>query len=386
MIRLIIFSIALGVTAILLSVAVVDAYKKALSDKMSGFAGDLQVAYYDINNSLESSPIDWDNEYQSTLLQNPEIISVSPVAYKSGILKTKEEVEGIIIKGVDKNYDFDFLKEYLIEGEIPDFHGKKKSNLIIISKVTSKRLNLHLRDTVRMYFFDQENMRARGRRFFIGGIFETSLEQFDEQFLIADIRHVQKLNHWENNQISAYEVKIKDFGQIRKVEKEILQLTDYENEVRRIDEVYPALFQWLSLHDKNVQVIIGLVLMIAAITMISLLLILILEKTTLIGILKALGCPNACVRKIFIYQSVYIVGQALVYGNIFSYALIFLQDKYHFIPLDASSYYVSYVPMTADWESFLWINLGAIVLSFSVLLIPSYIITKIRPVRAIRFQ
>ena len=385
-IRLIIFSIALGLSAILLSVAIVKAYKVELVEKMSGFAGHIQVRVYDMNNSFESNPILYDAAYVREIGGLKNIRSISSVAYKSGIIKTEGEVEGVVIKGVGKDFNRSFLEENLNMGKVPVYGLGKKNDSIVISKLTANKLRLHLGDRIRMYFFDQKILKTRGRKFVIAGVFETGLEQFDGQFLIADIRHVQKLNHWDSTQISAYEMQIDGFDKLRGLEKQIIQRTDYENDVRRVDELYPAMFQWLQLHDKNVEVIIGLVLMIAAITMISLLLILILERTQLIGILKALGCTNACVRKVFIFQSIYIVGQALLYGNLVSYGLIFLQSRFHLIPLDKSSYYVSYIPMQADWFSFIAINIGAILLSLLVLLIPSIIITKIKPLKAIRFS
>ncbi len=385
-IRLIIFSISLGLSAILLSVAIVKAYKVELVGKMSGFAGAIQIRVYDMNDSFGSKPILYDENYTKKLMNIQYIKTVSSVAFKSGIIKTKNEVEGIVIKGVGKDFNKSFLKKNLKSGKIPSYDISEKNDSVVISSLTANKLHLKIGDQIRMYFFDRKILKTRGRKFIVGGIFETGMEQFDQQFLIADIRHVQKLNHWEENQISALEIQISDFENLRSIEKQIIRQTDYENDVKRVDELYPAMFQWLKLHDKNVEVIIGLVLMIAVITMISLLLILILERIQLIGILKALGCTHSCVRKIFVIQSAYIVGQAIFFGNLFSYGLIFLQSNFHIIPLDKSSYYVSYIPMQADWVSFLLINAGAIVLSLIVLLIPSIVITKISPLKAIRFS
>ena len=386
-IRLIIFSIALGVSTVILTVSVVRAYKAALSGLMAGFAGHIQVVSYDVNQSFDASPVEKNAEYEQALSLLPDIVSVSPVAYKTGILKAGDEVEGVTLKGVEiPAYPFDFLAEHLVAGKLPAVSKNKKSNEILLSKIISRNLHLNVRDTVRMYFFDKKNKMARGRRFIVSGIFQTHLEQFDRRFAIGDIRHVQKLNHWDSLQISAYEIKAADFDRLEKLEQEVLRLTPYEYDVRRIDEVYPALFQWLSLHDKNVEVIIALILMIASITMIALLLILVLEKIPFTGILKALGCRNSCIRKIFIYQSIFIVGQGLVIGNLFSYALIFLQSKYHFISLNPEAYYLSYVPMQATWADFLLINAGALLLGLTVLLVPSLVVAKIRPLQAIRFR
>ncbi len=385
-IGIIIFSIALGLSAVLLSVSILFAYKSALVDTMSGFAGHLQVSVFDGNNSFESLPIELDSVYVRRCLSLPEVRSVSPVAYKSGILKSGDEVEGLFIKGIDETYDEAFLQKNLLSGHIPAFSSASQNDSILISKATATRLHLQVNDPVKMFFFDDKITRIRGRKFIVAGIYETALEQFDRKFLIGDIRHVRKLNHWNPLQISTYEIRIQDFKHIREVERKLIQFTDFDNDVKRIDELYPAMFQWLQLHDKNVEVIILLVSLIASITMISLLLILVLEHIPHIGILKALGCRNACVRKVFVLQGAYIVGQALLYGNLFSYSFIFLQSRYHLLPLNKASYYISYVPVEASWSSFLLINAGALLLTFAVLLIPSFIVTKIKPLRAIRFS
>ncbi len=385
-IRIIIFSIALGLSAVLLSVSILFAYKSALIDNMSGFAGHIRVAVFDGNNSYESLPVELDTTYMRKTMEVAGVRSVNPVAYKSGILKSGDEVEGLIIKGIDGNYDACFLRKNLLSGKMPCFSSASANDSVILSKTTARRLQLRVNDKVKMFFFDDKITRIRGRKFVVAGIFETGLEQFDRKFLIGDIRHVQKLNHWNSKQISTYEIKIEDFKQIREIERKLIQFTDYEYDVRRIDELYPAMFQWLKLHNKNVEVIILLVSLIASITMISLLLILILEHIPHIGILKALGCSNACVRNIFILEGAYIVGQALLYGNMFSLLFIWLQEKYHFIPLNKDSYYISYVPVEASWTSFLLINAGALLLTFLVLLVPSFIVVKIKPLRAIRFS
>ncbi|OYT13156.1 MAG: hypothetical protein B6I19_06510, partial [Bacteroidetes bacterium 4572_114] len=274
----------------------------------------------------------------------------------------------------------------IVEGDLITIDPEKRTNDILISKRIADKLEFNLGDEVRIYFINPDEISPRGRKFTIKGIYETGLEEFDDLFVIGDIRHIQKLNNWESNQVSGFEVYVDDFRDMGGAYKLVYNTIGYHLNAESIQDLYPQIFDWLDLQDINVIIILILMIAVATINMVSTLLILILEKTNMIGILKALGTKNTSVRKVFLYNAVYIIGKGLLWGNLFGLTIAILQQQFGFIGLDQESYYVSAVPIQLELLPIVLLNIGILAICILFLLIPSYIITKISPVKAIRWE
>jgi len=272
----------------------------------------------------------------------------------------------------------------MTDGRIFSVSDTAANDSVIISRSIAKLLNLKTGDPLRMYFFIDN--KARGRRFIISGIYDTGLEEFDKMYVFGDIAHIQKLNGWDSTQVSGFEVFINDFRDISRMEDVVYHKIGYELNARSIKELYPQLFDWLALQDMNVVIILLLMVLVAGITMISTLLILILERTNMIGMLKALGSTNLSIRKIFLYNAAYIIVKGMIWGNVTGLLLCFLQLKFHLIGLPQESYFMSYVPVNINLLHILLINAGSIVVCLGILLVPSFIIARISPVKAIRLD
>lgn len=381
-----VISVALGLAAMIISVAIVTGFQKQIKEKVIGFGSHIQITNFEVNSSWEASPIDKDQSFMAIIEELENIKHIQTFANKAGIVKTEDQIEGIIFKGIDYEFDWAYFKDNLKEGHVLSISSAKISNDIIISNSLAKRLNLKLNDPMRMYFIVQDEMQPRGRKFNIAGIYETGLEEFDKMFILGDIRHIQKLNNWNENQVGGFEVLLKDFDQIDQTGEKVYEIIGYELSSKTIKQLHPQIFEWLSLQDMNVMVIIALMIMVAGITMISTLLILILEKTNMIGILKALGTKNTGIRKIFIYNAAYIIGKGLIWGNLIAISLCLLQDQTGLIKLNQESYYVSEIPINLELWHLIFINSGTLLICTLMILIPTYIITKIKPVKAIRFN
>ncbi len=314
-----IFGISLGLAVMIVAMAVVTGFKNEITRKVVGFAAHIQILNFDSNSSYETQPINSNQEFLKELREDPSIASVQVFATKAGIIKTKSDIQGVVLKGVGPGYDWGFLKDYLREGEILSFSDSARSNKVLISRHTASLLKLNLNDDFLMYFIQDP---PRMRRFTVAGIFETSLEEFDKVFIFGDVRHIQKLNDWSKEQVSGFEVNITKFSEL---DRQTLNVTNtvgfgFEEDgsrlkVSNIHEKYPQIFDWLNLQDMNVLIILILMLVVAGFNMVSGLLILILDRTNMIGILKALGSPNVSIRKIFMYQSGFLIIRGLFWGN-----------------------------------------------------------------------
>ncbi|MDA9555041.1 ABC transporter permease [Pelobium sp.] len=383
-VRIAIVGIMLGLGVMLLSIAIVKGFKAEIREKVRGFNGDIQYLKYDLNSSYENSPFSLSQKVLVQTASFKEVEHLAPFATKPGIIKANNEVEGVILKGVDKQYDWSYFNKILVSGKTIDFaDSTKASKQIIISDLLAKRLNLKVGDDFLMYFV-QESLRKR--KFEIVGIYNTGVEEVDKTYVIGDISLIRKLNNWENIEAGGYEIRIKDFNNLDQSAVDLSDFLPPQIKTVSVKESYPVIFDWLSLLDINAQVILVLMLIVAVINMVSALLIMILERTNMIGLLKALGETNWGVRKIFLYNAAYLVGFGMVLGNVFGLGLGYIQQKTHVFKLDEASYYMKFVPIQFGVWDILLINLGTLLICLLVLIIPSVLVTKISPVKAIAFK
>jgi lipoprotein-releasing system permease protein len=385
-VRISILSIAVGMAVMIMSLAITAGFKDAISQKVIGFGSHVKITSFDLNKSFESSPVDLQQDFYPSLADSAGIRHIQVFATKSGLAKSEDQIHGVVLKGIWTDFDWTFFRENIVEGELIKIDPEKRTDDILISKLIADKLNFKLGDDVRIYFINPDEISPRGRKFFIKGIYETGLEEFDDLFIIGDLRHIQRLNKWDEKQVSGFEVFVDDFRNLGGAYETIYNTIPYQMNAESIQDLYPQIFDWLDLQDLNVIIILVLMIAVATINMVSTLLILILEKTNMIGILKALGTKNSSVRKVFIYNAIYIIGRGLFWGNLFGLGIAILQQQFGFIHLDQESYYVSSVPIQLNLLPILLLNVGTLAICILFLLVPSYIITKISPVKAIRWE
>ncbi|MCL2073538.1 MAG: ABC transporter permease [Marinilabiliaceae bacterium] len=382
--------IVLGMTVMILSLAIGSGFKKEIRDKIVGFGSHIQVTNYDYNQSYESIPFLNDSALLEKLLSVNGVKKVQTTATKPGLFKTENEIQGIVIKGVGQDYDFNFLQNILVEGNIPQYSSDSTSNDILISDDIASMLNLKVGETVMTYFF-QEQIRVR--RFNVVGIFDSQIPDLDKLFVIGDIRHIQRLNNWEYNQIAGYDILIDDYEQMNEVAYNIFEITAMHVfddgtmlRTQTIRQTQPMIFGWLDLLDMNIVVIIVLILLVAGFNMISGLLILILERTNMIGILKSVGTSNWTLRKIFLRLSTEIVLRGIIMGNLLGIAICIIQSKFGIISLDPTNYFIETVPIFVNPLHLVLLNIGSIFAIFLLMLGPSYLAARISPIKSIMFD
>lgn len=389
-IRIATLGVALGLAIMILAVAIVIGFKHEVSGKVIGFGSHIQISGFSNNASFETLPIGVSDSLRNALNQNPEISYIETFGTKPGILKTDDEFMGIALKGVGMDYDWSFFEQNLIQGTLPLLSDSVTSNEILVSQYIADKLHLKVGDPILCYFIEN-NIRAR--RFKIAGIYQTNFTEYDKLFIIGDVRHVQKLNQWESDQYSGIEVKLKDFSKLDEVSEnlyfELMNHTDKYGEqyfVRSVRELNPQLFNWLDLLDMNVWVILILMSVVAGFTMISGLLIIILERTNMIGVLKALGATNYSIRKTFMYVSLFLVGKGMMWGNIIGIFLCLFQSYFKIIKLDPNVYYIPAVPIELNLGYILLLNIACLIVSLLMLIGPSYLVSLIRPAKSIKFE
>jgi lipoprotein-releasing system permease protein len=383
-VRIAILSIALGMAVMFVSIAILTGFQKQIREKVIGFGAHIQITRFDENSSFEPRPVSMKQPFYPGLENVKGIRHIQVYANKAGIIKTNDQIQGVVLKGVWKDYDWSFFKDKIIAGTCFYLPDTGKTNDILISKSLASLLKLDVNNDLRMYFIS--GSQALGRKFHISGIFETGLEELDNMYVIGDIRHIQKLNSWTPDQVGGFEVSLDDFKDLDRLEKYIYRTIGFSLDAVTIRQLYPQIFDWLDLQDINVLIILILMILVAGITMISTLLILILERTNMIGILKALGMRNRSIRKIFLYNAIYIIGTGLLWGNLAGTALCLIQMKFGIITLPQESYYVSVVPINLNILNIVFLNTGTLIVCLLMLLLPSYIITRVSPVKAIRFD
>ncbi|MGK0295530.1 MAG: lipoprotein-releasing system permease protein [Ulvibacter sp.] len=386
-IKIAITAIAMGLIMMLVSIATGVGLQKKIREKVSAFNGDIIITNFDTNFSNDSQiPISKNQDFYPDFNITEGVKHIQVTASKGGVIRTETDFEGIVVKGAGDDYDWQYFQDYLIEGSLPDFKGTLNED-ILVSQYLANRLDLQVGETVRTFFFDNEGKNGfRSRGFTIKGIYNSGFQQFDEQFIIADIRHVQKLNRWDKDQIGGFELFVEDFDAINTIGNRVYEETSSTLDTQTIRYKYYSIFEWLDLFDFNIILIIGIMILVAGINMITALLVLILERTQMIGILKALGSSDWMVRKIFLYNAMYLIGVGLFWGNLIGISLLLIQKYFKLFPLNPNTYYVSEAPIYLDISYILLLNAGTFLLCFIMLLIPSIIIAKISPVRAIRFE
>jgi len=385
-IKIAIAAISLGVIIMMIAVATGTGLQEKIRSKISGFKGHIQITNYDANNSDGSEiPIDKNQDFYPTFSKINGIKNVQVFANKVGLIRTKTDFEGIVFKGVSTDYDWTFFQEYLIAGKLPDFH-KKRTRDVLLSETIMNRLQLELNDTINVTFFkSQANKLPSNRKLVITGVYNSGFLEFDKNMMIGDLRQIQRLNKWNENQIGGFEIIINNFDELQQKSVEIYKEIDSTLDATSIVSNYPAIFQWIELFDNNIWFIIIIMILVAGINMVTALLVLILERVPMVGILKAMGSSNWSIRKIFLYNASYLIFVGLFWGNLIGLLLLFLQKYGGFITLDPSIYYVSKVPVSIDFLTIILLNIGTLTLCFLMLIIPSIIITKIQPSKSIRF-
>jgi lipoprotein-releasing system permease protein len=383
-VRIAIVGIMLGLGVMILSMAVIRGFKQEIREKMRGFAGDIQIFKYDLNDSYENSPFLADPNFEKKALATKGITRLMPFATKPGIIRAQDEIEGVVLKGVDKNYDWTFFKKIMVAGKVIDFTDSVAAQKqIMVSQLTADRLKLKVGDNLMMYFV-QEPLRKR--KFTICGIYSSGVEEVDKVYVVGALSLIQRLNDWAPNQIGGYEIRVNNFDKLTYISGYIDDVLPTKLKLYTIVETYPTIFEWLSLLDTNTEVMLILMTLVAVINMISALLIMILERTAMIGIFKAMGASNWSLQKIFLFNAFYLVSVGMVLGNLFGFGFGYFQSVTHLFKLDPASYYMSFVPVQFNWQDDIMINAGTLIICFLVLIIPSMLVMKISPVKAIRFK
>jgi lipoprotein-releasing system permease protein len=385
-----IIGIALGLAVMILAVAILTGFKQQIRDKVAGFGAHIQVVNFDANLSYETVPISTNQPFIEKIRNNPGIKNIQIFATKAGIIKTDDNIQGVVLKGVGSDYDWSFFSTNLVEGDVIRVNDTVRTNNVLISKKVADMLGFKLGDSFSMFFVQDP---PRMRKFTITGIYETSLEEFDKTYVFCDIDHIRRLNGWNNDQVSGFEILIKDFDELDMMTEAVRDAIGYkvtEDEeqlkVTNIRSRYPQIFDWLGFQDTNVIIILILMILVAGFNMISGLLILILEKTNMIGILKAMGAGNKLIRNIFLYQASWLTIKGLFWGNIIGLGLAILQLNTGWVSLDPASYYLKSVPINLNAVHIILLNIGTMTAIVLMLLIPSQLIARITPVKAIRYD
>ncbi|WDO14296.1 FtsX-like permease family protein [Flavobacterium sp. WW92] len=392
-IKIAIAAIAIGMIMMIVSVATGIGLQQKIREKVAAFNGHIIITNYDDNQSEVSiNPISTNQDFYPKFKNVEGISHIQAVATKAGIIRTETSFEGIIYKGVGKDYQWKNLEEYLIQGKLPDV-SKKLNPDVLISKYLADRLDLKVGDKFNTFFMkENSNQLPNLRVFVVAGIYNSGFQEFDATYIIGDIRHLQRINKWKPDQVGAFEVFIDDFDKIEQKGQEVYDNTQNKEDASKtldtqtISEKYYNIFEWLQLFDFNIIVILVIMVIVATINMVVALLVLILERTQMIGILKAIGASNWTVRKIFLYNAFYLIIRGLLWGNVIGIGLIVIQQQFGIVKLNPDSYYVNVAPAYLDWLYILLLNIGTLIICLAVLLIPSYIVTKISPVKAMRFD
>lgn len=379
-------AVAISVAVMLISIAVVQGYKLQITNKITGFSNHIQISRLDFNNSFETNPIYRDAKIEQTLHSDNRIEFIQPYATKAGIIKTSTEFEGIVLKGIDQSFNWDFIQSCLSYGEVFVPNDSSASNKIVISFSTAQKLQLKIGQGLVVYFVQEDGSIPRARKFTISGIYSTGFSDLDALYGVIDIRHIQRLNKWDKNQITGYEVKLKKYDDLILTASDLLPLMPMYLQVKTIVDVYPQLFDWLGLLDLNVLVIIVLMVVVACINMSTALLILIVERSNMIGMLKAMGTNNKQVQRIFVFMAARLIGKGLLIGNTLGLLICVTQYYLGWIKLDEEAYFLNQVPIFLNALDVLWINIGAFVLCLLIMLLPAQFVSKITPVKAIKFQ
>ncbi|MGJ1267911.1 ABC transporter permease [Sphingobacterium spiritivorum] len=383
-VRVTVSAIVLAIAAMILSVAVLRGFKDEITEKQRGFFGDILVTKQDLNSSYENTPMSLSKARMDAIRTLPNVQSIYPFATKAGIMNVNGEVEGVLLKGVDSTYDQRYLSKTIVEGDTIDFNAENGANTqILISSYFAKRMRLKLGDDFIMYFVQEP---VRKRKFVVKGIFNTGSQELDKVYVVGALSLIRRLNNLDDQEAGGYEIRVRDFEKLIPTTEQVNDHLPIDLNARNIVEQMPDIFEWLNMLDMNANIIFVLMVIVAVINMISSLLISILERTSMIGILKALGFNNRGIKRVFMYNALYIIGLGLLIGNALALGLFYFQEKTRFFKLDESTYYISYVPVKIFWYDIAGLNLALIVIAMISLFVPSMLITKISPIKAIQFK
>ena len=392
--RIAIAGVAIGLTVMILTISIVNGFQLSIRDKVEGFNGDIQINNLDNNNSFEPSPIDRQQPFLADMAKLSGVKHVQVYATKNGIIKTKTENEGVILKGISKDYDWTFIKKNLVKGDILGFNDSAASTDIIISQSVANALDMDLGSKLLIFFITktkgadsgQFSYEQRVKTFHVKGIYQTGLEDFDKEFVFTDIAQIQSLNFWKPAQVGGFEVLANDFDKVDSLTENIKGMIGVNLNAQSIHEINEPMFSWLKLQNTNAYIIIILMAVVSAIAMVSALIVLILENTSMIGLLKALGSRNRNIRQIFLIDGAYLIFWGMLIGNIIGISFCLIQERYKLIPLDQSTYYMPYVPIFFNWFYVLLLNVGAFLTCMLMLILPSFIVSRITPVRTLRYS
>lgn len=380
--KIAIISIAIGLAIMIVSFAILEGFRNQIQSKIFSFAAHLQVRKYDTNNSFEGNPIST-LAVEKDLKNIPELKKYQPFALKTAIAKSSDEVLGLIIKGIDKNYDLEPMRENMVQGQALQFNDSAASNEIMVSQQIADKLRLQIGDKATFYFIQNP---PRARRFTVSGIYKTGLEEFDQAYVIADLQHIRDLNKWDDTLAGGYEIILKDFAKIDTVANVVFENMDYDLQLQKITDQYAQLFDWMKLLKKNVIIFLVLIIFVATFNMVSTVFIMILERTNMIGLLKALGATDPQIREIFFFRGLSLTLKGLFWGNVIALSFCYLQYKFKLIPLDPENYYMDTVPIYWNFGVILLLNAITLILTMLSIIIPTLMITRIRPVAAIKFD
>lgn len=376
--------VSLGLVIMMIAIGVTSGYKQEIRNKVIAMGSHIRITHYDQNYSFEQVPINQHSDCILQLKNNPDVVEVQNFATKVGIIKTDDQVEGVVLKGVDETFSWDFFQKNIIQGEGFSTTDTTASNSIIVSKRMADKLRLKVGDKVHTYFVQDP---PRQRSFKISGIYETGLPEYDNMFALVDLRHVRKLNDWNDSLVSGVEVLTRDYDKIDEIGDYIHHHIDYDMKAETIKQIYPEIFEWIALFDMNVAVLLIITTCVCLVTMMSIFFIIVLEQTQTIGILKSLGMKTKQVVGTFILVAGDILLKGMLIGDAIALLLGFLQQKFHFIRLNPDTYYVNYVPIHFDWVQILLLNAGVFAVCMAVLLIPAWVVSrKITPVNAVQFE
>lgn len=381
-------AIALGILVMLISIATGVGLQKKIREKAIAFNGHITITNYDANDSDESQyPIHLDSTFYPKYLYNSKVNHIQGVSSKFGVIRTLTDFEGVVFKGVGNDYDWNNLSDFIVEGRVPEF-SSPFSKEVLVSRYLSKRLKLELGTELEMYFSKSDLQKLPYvRRFKIVGIYDSGFNEIDEKYMIGDISHLRFFNKWTQSEVGTYEVFIDDFEAVEIITESIYNQIPSTMNAVSVKSKYQSIFEWIDIFDNNTSGIIFIMLLVAGINMITTLLVIILERTQMIGILKALGSSNWSIRKIFIYNALYLVLRGLVIGNVIGLSILFIQQQFRVLKFpNPEQYYMSYIPVDISFSAIFYLNIGTFLACFIMLIIPSIIISKISPVKAIKFE
>ena len=382
--------IAIGLAVMIVAVAVIVGFKSQIREKIVGFGGEIQVGNLRSSSSLEAPPVVVDDSLRALLSDHPQVKRLQRFSTKAGMIKTDEAFQGMVLKGVGPEYDLSFFRAHLVEGEIPMFSDSATTNRVVLSQTLADKLHLEVGDKLDTYYIQND---IRARRLKLVGIYQTNFSEYDNLFLLTDLCMVNRLNGWEPVRVTGVELQLREGASLEETTYELGDLlngvTDAYGEeycVRNVEQIHPQVFSWLGILDVNIWVILILMVGVAGFTMISGLLILIIERTSTIGLLKSLGACNTSIRHLFLWLAVFLIGKGMVWGNLLGLLCYFVQRWTGLMRLDPATYYMDCVPVSLHWEHWLLLNVGTLLASLLMLLGPSYLITRIRPAQSMRYE